>query len=84
MLREKNFDEAEIHHFANFWMLEKGKNISKSNQNPKHWLKGVPDTELARALIDRDLLEYRRYRNFLKTREKKILEALKKQIGFDK
>ena len=65
-------------------MLEKGKNISKSNQNPKHWLKGVPDTELARALIDRDLLEYRRYRNFLKTREKKILEALKKQIGFDK
>ena len=76
-----NFEEAEINNFANLWLLPKGKNINKYNQHPRDYLRDVPDKELKRALIDRELLDYRRYRTFLRTRAEKIINALEKRIG---
>ena len=79
-LRSK-FEETEVNHFANFWLLPKGKNINKHNRHPKDYLKNVPDKELKQALIDRKLLHYGRYRTFLRTREEKIIKDLEKRIG---
>ena len=79
-LRSK-FEEAEVNHFANFWLLPKGRNINKYNRHPKEYLQNVPDRELKQALIDRKLLHYGRYRTFLRTREEKIIKALEKRIG---
>lgn len=75
------FEEAEVNHFANFWLLPKNKNINKYNRHPREYLEDVADKELKQALIDRKLLDYRRYRTFLQTREKKIIKALEKRIG---
>ena len=44
-------------------------------------MENVADKELKQALIDRKLLDYRRYRTFLHTREEKIIKALEKRIG---
>ena len=33
-LRKRGYDEALINHFANFWVLAKGKNQNKSSQDP--------------------------------------------------
>jgi hypothetical protein len=41
----------------------------------------VPDTELKKALIDRKLLNYRRYGTFLKKREEAIIKNLSERIG---
>jgi hypothetical protein len=80
ILREKDFDEAEINHFANFWILAKGKNQNKSARHPAKYFEDVEQSELDRALIDRDLLDYRQFRKFLKTRsdaiQKKVSERL--------
>ena len=83
-LREKGFDESKINNFANFWIMSKGKNINKTNKHPKKYFEDVPDKELNIALIDRSLLDYRRYGTFLDNRGKKILEELAKKIGFNK
>ena len=81
VLRTKKFEEAEINHFANFWLLPKRKNINKHNRHPKDYLEGVDDKVLKRAFIDRKLLHYGRYRTFLRTREEKIIKALEERIG---
>jgi uncharacterized protein DUF262 len=80
VLREKGFDEAEINHFANFWILAKGKNQNKSAQPPAKYFKDVDQKELDRALIDRDLLDYRQFRTFLKGRSKSILQKVKERL----
>lgn len=81
VLREKNWGEAEINHFANFWFLPKAKNINKRARHPNKYLADVSDAELKRALIDRELLNYNRYRKFLKQRGSLILGVLEKEIG---
>ncbi len=80
-LRERELNEAKINHFANFWILAKGKNLNKSNRHPKKYFEDVADKELKAALIDKDLLDYRRYNTFLKKRGKEILDKLSKKIG---
>ena len=80
-LREKGYDESKVNNFANFWIMSKGKNINKTNKHPKKYFEDVPDKELNIALIDRSLLDYRRYGTFLDKRGKKILEKLEKKIG---
>lgn len=80
VLREKEFDAAEINHFANFWILAKTKNQNKYNKHPKTYFKEVSDSELERAYIDRNLLDYKRYKTFLKNREAKILQHIKKEL----
>ena len=81
ILRQKGFDESKVNHFANFWILSKGKNINKTNKHPKKYFEDVPDKELKIALIDRKLLDYRRYGTFLDKRGKAIIEKLTKKIG---
>ncbi len=80
-LRDKDYDEAEINNFANIWILAKGKNQNKSNKHPKDYFEDLPDSELDRAYIDRELLDYRRYKTFLKKRGEKIQLHVKKELG---
>jgi len=83
ILRSKDrFDESEINHFANFWILSKGKNQNKSNKHPKKYFADITNTEMKKALIDRDMLDYRFYRKFLNQRGEKILAYVKKKVGF--
>jgi len=57
--------------------------LSSYNKHPKKYFEDVPDRELQIALINRDLLDYRRYRTFLDKRSKAILDKLTKKIGFN-
>ena len=82
-LREKGFDESKVNNFANFWIMSKGKNINKTNKHPKKYFEDVHSKELDIALIDRSLLDYRRYGTFLNKRGKEILEKLRLKIGFN-
>lgn len=79
-LRKKKFDDALINHFANFWILAKNKNQNKSNKHPKSYFENVPASVMKRAYIDKNLLDYRRYKSFLKNREEKILKHIKKKL----
>lgn len=79
-LRDKQYDEAVINHFANYWILAKNKNQNKSNKHPKKYFEDVDDAILQKAYIDRDLLDYRYYKTFLKEREAKILKHIEKEL----
>jgi len=81
-LRRQGYDEAQVNHFANFWILAKGKNRNKGSQHPASYFKDVDDHELERALIDREYLDYRRYTTFLKNRSEKILNIVKTKLQF--
>jgi uncharacterized protein with ParB-like and HNH nuclease domain len=81
-LRRRGCDEARVNHFANFWILTKGKNRNKGNQHPASYFRDVDDAELQRALIDREYLDYRRYSTFLKSRSEKILSKVKAKLQF--
>ena len=80
--KKESFAESEINHFGNFWILAKGKNQNKSDKHPAKFFEDVSDLEMQRAIIDRDMLDYRRYRTFLKERSEKILEDVGKRLGF--
>jgi len=82
ILRSKGYDEAEINHFANFWLLSRGKNQNKSNKHPKKYFNDVPDSELKRAFIERDMLDYRKYRKFIQKRGEAIKDHVKKTLEF--
>ena len=79
-LPEKEYDEASINHFANFWILAKNKNQNKSNKHPREYFKDIDDAILQRAYIDRKLLDYKHYKTFLKEREAKILKHIKREL----
>src|SRR5262249_12081765 len=61
MLRKREFEEPEISHFGNFWILGKGKNQNKSDKHPAQFFADVSDSEMHRAKIDREMLDYRRF-----------------------
>lgn len=81
-LRKKEFEEPEINHFGNFWILAKGKNQNKSDKHPAQFFADVSDSEMRRAIIDRDMLDYRRFRTFIKNRSEKIVEVVRKRLDF--
>lgn len=81
-LREQRFDEEIINHFANFWILAKGKNQNKSNRHPADYFKDVDDRIMREALIDREFLDYRRYTTFVNTRKEKMLAKIKRKLQF--
>ena len=82
-LRKKQlYEESEINHFGNFWILARGKNQNKSDKHPAKFFEDVNESELKRAIIDRDMLDYRRYRTFVNERSRKILEAVAERLGF--
>ena len=81
VLRDKGFDQAQIGHFANLWLLGKDKNGNKSAAHPAEYFKDVPAAELKRALIDSSFLDYRRYTSFLEERGEAILKVVTKETG---
>lgn len=81
ILREKGYNEDSINHYANFWLLAKNKNQNKSNKPPKKFFADVSDADLKRAFIDRDMLDYRKYRTFIQDRGERILQYVKKQLA---
>jgi hypothetical protein len=81
ILRAKGVEHPKIEHFANFWILAKGKNGNKSNKHPADYFKDVPAKEKKRALINPDLLDFRRYSSFLAERSAGILKAITKEVG---
>jgi len=81
-LRKRDYDEAIINNYANFWILAKGKNQNKSNQHPKTYFEDVPDAELKEALIDREFLDYRRYTTFISERSERMLQGVKEKLEF--
>jgi hypothetical protein len=82
VLRGKDFEEPEINHFGNFWILAKGKNQNKSDKHPAQFFADVSDGEMRRAVIDREMLDFRRFRTFLKNRSERIREVVRKRLGF--
>ncbi|MCK4257266.1 hypothetical protein KAX35_10280 [candidate division WOR-3 bacterium] len=81
-LREKEFNEAEINHFANFWILGKHKNQNKTNIHPKEYFEDVSNSELKRIFIERKLLHYGRYRTFIRERSDNIINYIKKKLRY--
>jgi len=79
-LRKKRIDEAQINHFANFWVLASGKNQNKSNRHPADYFKDVSDGALKLALISRDMLDYRRYTTFLRERQERMIQRVKSRL----
>lgn len=80
-LKEKEYDWGEINTFGNFWILAKTKNQNKSNKHPKKYFADVEDSLLKKSLIDRDMLDFRKYNSFIKWREEEILKKIKKITG---
>jgi len=81
VLRQRGIDQAKIEHFANFWILAKGKNGNKSNMPPAEYFRDVPAKEMRRARINRNMLDYRRYNAFLAERSAGILKAITDEVG---
>ncbi len=75
-LRKKRFNPSKIEHFANYWILAKGKNQNKSNTHPKKYFRDVSASDLKRALIQRNMLDYGKYSAFLRMRSKAILKIV--------
>jgi hypothetical protein len=76
-LRKKGYDEEQINHYANSWVLAKGKNRNKSNRRPKDYFADVSKTQLDAALIEREMLDYRRFTTFIRNRELAIRARLR-------
>lgn len=82
-LRTKGVAEDQINSFANFWILAAGKNRNKSNRHPKEYFADVSDVQLRRALIDRDLLDYRRFSTFSRTRKLELMKKIERETGLN-
>lgn len=80
-LRRQGKHEEDINDLANFWILAQGKNRNKSNRKPKDYFSDVSDTQLQKALIDRTMLDYRKYRKFIHARRALMLQSLSKKIA---
>lgn len=81
-LRKKGFEESEINHVSNYWILSKGKNQNKSARHPKVYFADVDRNELKRAFIDLEGLDYRMYRKFTENRSSEIAIFVREKLGF--
>jgi hypothetical protein len=79
-LRRKGVTEDQINHFANFWILAKGKNRNKSDKHPKDYFADVSDLQLRRGLIPREMLDYRRFGTFISTRKSAVVKELEARL----
>ncbi len=80
--KKEKYEEAEINHYGNFWILAKGKNQNKSDKSPAQFFADVEDSEMKRALIDRDILQYNRFRTFVNERSEKIRLVVANRLEF--
>jgi uncharacterized protein with ParB-like and HNH nuclease domain len=81
VLQEKGYDFGIINSYGNFWILSKTKNQNKSNKHPKNYFFDVEDSVLEKAIIDRNMFDYRQFTTFVRDREVKVLNKIKKSIG---
>jgi hypothetical protein len=81
VLRDKEYSEELINHFANFWILAKSKNRNKSNQHPSQYFKDVDEKILKEALIDREMLDYRCFTTFIDKRKALMIAKVSEKIG---
>lgn len=81
VLGDKKFELQEINDLGNLWILPRGVNRNKSAKHPHDFLSDVEDSVLDVAMIDRDLLDYRSYRTFIKTRRENIADKLREITG---
>lgn len=79
-LRELGLEEARINHFANFWILAQGRNRNKSDKHPADYFAGVPDGEMRRAVIDKSILDFSRYDEFLQWRTPLLVNKVREKI----
>jgi hypothetical protein len=77
VLEEKGIEAQEIDDLGNLWILPRGMNRNKSAKHPHDFLYDVDDSTLQGAMIDRNLLDYRSYRTFIRTRRAKMAEKLR-------
>ena len=80
-LHEKGHDYGIINSYGNFWILAKTKNQNKSNKHPKDYFLDVEDAVLEKAIIDREMLNFKLFTTFVREREIKILEKIRKSIS---
>lgn len=80
-LQEKEYEQNQIDTIGNFWILAKTKNQNKSNKHPKIYFDDVDDSILKKALIDREMFDFKKYKDFLSSREDNILAKIKENIG---
>lgn len=81
ILRKKGKDEALINHYANFWILTKGKNQNKSNKHPTDYFEDVGKTDMKNAILDPAYFDYRRYTTFIEDRSDRILKRITEKTG---
>jgi len=80
-LHDKGHDYGIINSYGNFWILAKTKNQNKSNKHPKDYFIDVEDAVLEKAIIDREMLNFKLFTTFVREREIKILEKIRKSIS---
>ena len=74
-LKEKGVDDYHINFYANYWYLPKKQNRNKSNKHPKEFLKNeikISDAKLEKLYINSKMLNFLRYKTFIKERGNKI------------
>jgi hypothetical protein len=77
VLQDKEFEPQDVEDLGNLWILPRGLNRNKSAKHPRDFLEDVDDSVLRTAMIDRDLLDYRSYRTFIKTRRANLAKKLR-------
>ncbi|WP_421418890.1 GmrSD restriction endonuclease domain-containing protein [Agrobacterium tumefaciens] len=78
-LYSKGVDWSKVEDLANFWYLPRGINRNKSDRHPKDFLGPVDDALLDEALIDRSMLDFRKFQQFLNLRGAKMVSLLQKR-----
>ena len=82
----KSFCENNVNRFGNFTLLPHGSgNQSKGEKDPENWLDGLDseeevDMKKLHHLPDIDSYSYENYREFLESRERELIEALKEKV----
>jgi hypothetical protein len=79
-LRRRGYDESEVSHFANFWILPKGRVPNRGGREPASYFADVSDKELKAAHISRSLLYYDRYREFLMDRAQSLSSQISREL----
>lgn len=82
LLKNESYEDNEINYFANYWILSKNKNQNKYNKHPQQFFADVDDSILKKAYINRELLDLKKYKKFIKTRETNILQHIKDELDF--
>ena len=80
-LRKRGYGESLVNHFANLWALPEDKSANRRNRNPASYFKDVDEEYLEEALVDRDLLDYSNYPEFINRRTQRMLQTVKDKLG---